>query len=313
MVVVGAGISGVACARRLAAAGRPVRLVDRGHHLGGRLAVRIHDARAVDVGASYFTVRGPELSEVAEGWRRRGLARVWTDRFHSADASGLGETRPGPERWSATSGLRSLVEDLADGLAVERRTVETVGPGPHVDGEPAAYVVLAMPDPQARRLLGEHHRDVRAAASGSWEPSLALAAGWSERCWPQLDGCFVSDVEGVSWIADDGRRRGDGAPVLVAHSSPELARRHLDDPDGALATMLAGVQRVLGIGPPPDWTAVTRWTYAKPVDARPEPYFLSESGVGLCGDGWAAPSRVEAAYLSGLSLGDAIVERLGTG
>ncbi|MET0741712.1 MAG: FAD-dependent oxidoreductase, partial [Candidatus Nanopelagicales bacterium] len=62
VVVVGAGISGIACARELADAGLPVQVCDRSDRIGGRMAVRTIEGRAVDVGASYFTVRAAEFS-----------------------------------------------------------------------------------------------------------------------------------------------------------------------------------------------------------------------------------------------------------
>ena len=51
---------------------------------------------------------------------------------------------------------------------------------------------------------------------------LALTATFETRTW-DLDGAFVSDDTILGWIADDGSRRGDGAPVLVAHSTSEVA------------------------------------------------------------------------------------------
>jgi phytoene dehydrogenase-like protein len=38
VVVVGAGLSGIACATELVAAGVPVRVLDRADHVGGRMA-----------------------------------------------------------------------------------------------------------------------------------------------------------------------------------------------------------------------------------------------------------------------------------
>jgi len=40
VVVVGAGIAGLACARALTAAGYPVRVLDRGRRPGGRMSSR---------------------------------------------------------------------------------------------------------------------------------------------------------------------------------------------------------------------------------------------------------------------------------
>ena len=38
--VIGAGMSGIACARALQAEGVPVRLIDKGRGIGGRMATR---------------------------------------------------------------------------------------------------------------------------------------------------------------------------------------------------------------------------------------------------------------------------------
>ena len=81
VTIVGAGISGVACARVLAAAGIPVELVDRGRRVGGRMASRRHEGRPADIGASYFTVSDPAFEEVVARWAEAGLARGWTDTF----------------------------------------------------------------------------------------------------------------------------------------------------------------------------------------------------------------------------------------
>jgi predicted NAD/FAD-dependent oxidoreductase len=90
-------------------------------------------------------VSDPGFAEVVERWRRAGLAREWMDTFVAHDRQGR-RPAPGPMRWAAPGGLRSLAEELAAGLPVELgRTVERVGPGPSVDGAPARAVVLAMP------------------------------------------------------------------------------------------------------------------------------------------------------------------------
>ena len=205
-------------------------------------------------------------------------------------------------RYGAPRGLRSLVDDLAQGLAMEReRVVEHVGPGPVVDGERYEAVVLAMPDPQALRLLGPYEPVAGLVRDRLWEPAYALAAGYAQRSW-DVDGVFVDDPV-LTWVADDGSRRGDGAAVLVAHSTGPFARQHLADPQAAAAPLSLALQGLLGL-PSPEWTHVQRWTYSRPSGPRDEPYGLVD-GVGLCGDGWGA-SKVQAAWLSGTLLGEAL-------
>ncbi len=310
VIVVGAGISGIAAARTLSEAGNTVLVLDRGRRLGGRMASRRTDGRPADTGASYFTVSDPEFEIVVRDWQERGLAREWTDTFSVAIHGDL-TPKSGPVRWGASQGLRSLVEDLAGGLDVREQVVETVGPGPRVDGLDASAVVLAMPDPQARRLLNRSYEAELAALDDPFAPTLALTARWPQRCWPDVDGVFVADHPELSWIADDGRRRGDGAPVLVAHSTPEFAAKHLDAPEQAAGPLSVAVRGVFGIDTEPVATHVHRWTFAKPTGQREQPFFLGEAGVGLCGDAWSTRPRVESAYLSGVALGGALAQRLG--
>lgn len=308
VVVVGAGIAGVATARVLAAAEVPFVLLDRGRRVGGRMASRTTDGRVVDTGASYFTVSEPEFEAVVSDWHRRGLARPWTDVF-VAGREGDFSDKPGPMRWAAPGGLRTLVEDLVTGLDVQQRVVHTVDPGLVVDGRPAAAVVLAMPDPQARRLLDPAYAVEIEALDDPFEPVLALTARWSERRW-NFDGAFVADDPIITWIADDGRRRGDDAPVLVAHSTGEFAAQHLDAPDDALPRMTLAVRDAVGLDAEPESARIHRWTFARPTGQRREPFFLGDALVGLCGDAWSEKPRVESAYRSGTALGHALVSRL---
>jgi renalase len=312
VVVVGAGISGVACARELSTAGIPVQLRERSHVPGGRMASRTLAGRKVDLGASYLTCRTPEFGAVVESWSERGLIRPWTDRFVVRTADGWGESKVGPVRYGTPGGLRSLVEDLAAGLDVAlRRDVADVGPGPTVDGEPAAAVVLAMPDPQASDLLADELTEELGAVAGREStPAFALAAGWPDRCWRDLDGAFVVGDADLAWVADDGRRRGDDAPVLVAHSTKTFAEPHLDRPEGAAGPALAALLRVMEIDRPPDWSYLQRWSLARPADPHDAPYHLGAAMIGLCGDAWGPPPRVETAWTSGRLLGRALVERL---
>lgn len=304
ITVVGGGIAGVACARALQQAGQQVVVLDRGRVPGGRMASRAlptRDDRRVDTGASYFTVRDPGFQAVVDDWAARGLARPWTDTFAVLRDGVVVERKTGPVRWSAPGGLRSLVEDLAQGLEVKgERHVRSVQAG-LVDGDPTDAVVLAMPDPQALEVLDASLGDERAALTGrSWDPVLALVARWPARTW-DWDGAFVHGSDVVEWVADDGSRRGDGAPVLVAHSTPSFAATRLVDPPAAATELVAGVRAATGLGEPEQVQHVQRWTFAKPVGTREAAFFLGPARVGLCGDGWGA-SKVEAAWASGTAL-----------
>ncbi|MBJ7450701.1 MAG: NAD(P)-binding protein [Blastococcus sp.] len=308
LTIVGAGIAGLACAHALREAGREVVVLDRGLAPGGRLSSRTVRGRPVDLGASYLTAgEGSPFAGVVADWVRRGLAHPWTDTFSVVGPDGFRERKSGPLRYGAAGGLRSLATDLLGGLTVQPgTTVRAVTAGPAVDGRPVPAVALAMPGPQAARLLDPSGPAAALAGTEAWDPVLAVVLGWPERQWPaDLHGAFVHDDPAVEWIADDGDRRGDAAPVLVAHSTSALATRHLEDPAAAVPAVVAAVRAALGIDEEPAWTEVQRWTFARPAAAREEPFGLVD-GIGLCGDGWHAPAKVESAWSSGTALGRAL-------
>ena len=68
VAVIGAGLSGAACARALRAHGVAVDLIDRGHRPGGRMASPTLHGRAVDTGAAYFTTKEPDFIALVDDW-----------------------------------------------------------------------------------------------------------------------------------------------------------------------------------------------------------------------------------------------------
>lgn len=251
------------------------------------------------MGAAYFTAKDPGFSAIADGWVSGGIARPWTDTFDVISATGHDVTA-GPIRFAAPGGLRSLVRDLLPEDVVRlESTVDSLSELTH------DAVVLAMPDPQAARLAPDVCEWV------DYEPVIAVAAGWPERIWSVTDAAFVNDDQDLSFVADDGARRGDGAPVLVAHTTADRARMHLDRPDDAVAPVLSALRRTMGIDAEPTWTHAHRWTFAKPAGTHGGAEFglvTSDRPLGICGDAWcpSGAPRVESAWLSGHRLGTAV-------
>jgi hypothetical protein len=121
---------------------------------------------------------------------------------------------------------------------------------------------------------------------------------------------FVNDSAMLRFVADDGRRRGDDAPVLVAHSGSVVAAAHLDDPASAAPMLLDALAHAVGAAAKPAWFDVRRWSLAKPRNQAGAPYWF-DGVVGVCGDAWGAESRIETAWTSGDALGRAVAAQLG--
>ena len=168
-------------------------------------------------------------------------------------------------------------------------------------------VVLAMPDPQAARLAPD------AVEWVDYEPVITVVAGWARRCWPVSDAAFVNDDADVTTIADDGSRRGDGAAVLVVHTTARLAGAHLDAPDGAVTPVLTALQRIMNVTEEPEWTHAHRWMFAKPVATHGDDPFglvtLGGRALGLCGD-FVVPVR-SATHRVRMAVGAPTRQRVG--
>ena len=314
VLVVGSGIAGLACARALHDNGVAVRVVDRGRVVGGRLATRQVDDRPVDIGARYFTVpEGSGFASVVDNWVARGLARPWTATFGVFSADGSQQRKSGPMRYAAPAGLRSLATDLAgglrrDGVTIDQEhTVEAVSDGGVVAGIRYDTVVLAIPDPQARRMLEPDSALAHSLhRAEEWEPALAVVVSWPERHWPaDLHGAFVNGSPVLDFVADDGDRRGDGAAVLVAHTTAEFARTHLDRPDTGVGQVVDALRTLLAIDEPPSNTLVHRWSLARPKASHAASYLVN-GHLAVCGDSWGDRSAVATAWASGTALGKAL-------
>lgn len=308
VLIVGAGITGIACARALREEGVDFTIINKGRRLGGRMASKAvresgtpYEGRIFDIGASYFTVSDPSFHSVVAEMEAAGVVEEWTDTFHVADSAGIVGVKIGPMRYRAPMGIRSVVEFLGEGIdVIEGEVTDT--------NLANKKVALCMPTPQAAKMFPQAHE----INPSVWEPVIAVSMLFSEQFWQDFNGVFINDDVELTWIANDGARRGDGAPALVAHVHPVLSSHHLTDPSAVIPSAVSAVQRILGFSAPtaePIWASAHRWTFAKPVEGTTSSHPLFHRGqVSLAGDSFADRPRVEAGWISGYSLGKALAE-----
>jgi len=115
-------MAGLACARTLADAGRPVRLLERSRGVGGRCATRRVEEQPIDFGPSFLHGSDPRFvaaarhsaSPLLEGWPLRV-------RGHGAPCH-PSSFREGELQFVYADGLRALPSSLAAGLGVQLET-----------------------------------------------------------------------------------------------------------------------------------------------------------------------------------------------
>jgi hypothetical protein len=309
--VVGAGIAGLACARRLAATGHPVQVFDKGRSPGGRLATRRGERAAWDHGAQYFTVRDAGFAEVVVGAEAAGQVARWLPRWPGGEQ----EQR---DLWVGVPGSSALPRWLAQGLdlVTEARILRLDSSGPSwslADDQgrvfPAFdFVVLAVPAPQAALLAEGHGELAGRAAAVTMAPCWAVMAAFESPIEVPADADWSPDTV-LPWIArNSSKPRRSGLDAWVLHADAAWSQEHFDASVAEVqSVLLERLATRLGTSLPPVAVVEShRWRYARVEAALGESYLLdAESRIATCGD-WCVDARVEAAWLSGDALGRAL-------
>lgn len=320
VAVVGAGLSGLACARIVTDHGHRVRVFDKARGPGGRMSTRrIGDLR-FDHGAQYFTVRDPRFGRAVDAWRQRGLVAVWTGAIAVLDGGTATLKNGDTERLVAVPGMNAICRHLADGLEVSFETpirqVERIDQRWRLEAEDGAElghfdaVVVSAPAPQTAALIESAAPDLAARAA-----EVAMAPCWAAMvAFPRglnigFDGAFV-DRSALSWVARNASKpgRADGESWIF-HGAPDWSLEHLQLERHQAATRLleAFKDAVGGLPVAPVHLDAHRWRFALPVEALPEPcLFDPELALAACGD-WCGGPRVEGAFLSGSAAADRIL------
>ncbi|MEE4317208.1 MAG: FAD-dependent oxidoreductase [Erythrobacter sp.] len=314
ILVIGAGMAGLACASELARSGARVTVIDKGRGPGGRMAARrveiAGETVSFDHGAQYFTARDAAFRETVAEWEQAGVVARWP--------------AAGEEAWVGVPGMNAPIRAMASALdvrwGVRACTLTRCHDQWFVDagdeGFTAAIVLVAVPAEQASEILAVTVPDLAAiAASVRSEPCWAVMAAFSERLSPAAD-TFRSDAAPVSWAARNSAKPGrSGAEGWVIHASPARSRELLDVPREEVAhILLADFFAACRIAPvTPVHLHAHRWLYALPQplageDARFDPAL----GLGLAGD-WLHSPRVEGAFVSGRALAALVLAQAAAG
>lgn len=307
VAIIGAGMAGIACARRLVKAGIQPVLFDKGRGIGGRVATRRVAALQFDHGAQFATVRGDAFAAVLRGLVAAGAAAPWDD------GSGRG-------RVVGTPGMSSLARVQAVGLDI-RQEVQVTGLRPAADGwllhmgdvtHPASHVVVTVPAPQVAGLLGADHPLVARLADVRIDPCLTLMAAVAA---PAPFVVREDPDDPLGWIAQDSSKPGrpqDGPVAWVAQAGATFSTRHLEDDPGAIAArMLPLLCDRLGVAPDRvTHAAAHRWRYARVAAPLGAPFLRDTRGTLYLGGDWCLGARVEAAWTSGTAIADDLLAGL---
>ena len=319
----GAGLSGLACARALCDHGHRVRVFDKGRGAGGRMSTRRAGAWQFDHGAQYFTVRDRRFARRVETWRQDGIVARWTGQLVVLEGGRRTGKTGGPDRFVGVPAMSSICRHLASGQDVafqtRVRSVERVADrwrlvsASGVDLGLYAAVVVSAPAPQSAALLADAVPELAArAAQVMTSPCWAAMVSFARPIQVGFDAAFVLGSP-LSWVARDASKPGrpDGE-AWVLHASPDWSRQHLElAAEDAAGILLEAFRAAAGVrDPTPLHLDAHLWRFALPEPLTEPCLFDADLRLAACGD-WCGGPRAEGAFLSGIAAADRLLTRSG--
>ncbi|MEM6621898.1 MAG: FAD-dependent oxidoreductase [Pseudomonadota bacterium] len=302
-IIIGAGMTGLSCARRLVDAGRSVVVLDKGRGIGGRLATRRTDFGGFDHGAQYVAPKTDGFANALAVMAADGAAATWT--------------LDGRDVYVGTPGMNALAKHLGSGISIRQQALVTglseTGGGWQVqlgdEGLSPACVVMTVPAPQAIDLLGVENPIADQISAVGMVPSLTLMAAFQTDDAPRFVTRRDPDDD-LAWIALNSSKPGRiGEACWIAQASVAWSIAHLEHPKEVLAElMLPMLCQRIGLAPDAaTYAAGHRWRYAMADRPFGQAFIKSQDGALYVGGDWCLGARVEDAWTSGVSIADDIL------
>ena len=305
-IVIGAGITGIACAQNLQQGGVSSLLLDKGRGIGGRIATRRVSLRDTDIcfdhGAQYFSPHDAAF--------REALALAGAVSWNDADAR---------DRFVGLLGNSAIPRVLAQGLEIRQQvevtcvrreadqwTLEST------DGDfSARNLVLTIPAPQALRLLGEIDPLAEALQTVEMNPCLTLMAAFPKSSRRP----FISrhdSTHPLAWISQDSSKPGRDPDFItwVAQAGPEFSASFIEEsPEAIVERMLPLLCETIGVSPEHALHAQAhRWRYAQAGKPLGRPFLQDTTRSLYVGGDWCLGARAEDGWLSGQAMAHSILK-----
>ncbi len=345
VIVVGAGMAGLRCARSLVDAGCQVVVLDKSRGVGGRVATRRLEGTWADHGTCYLSPQGERFQRFLYDLAEAGVIFPWTEQVYEIGQEGQLQAPP-PEdcypRWVAPDGMTAIAKVLTPGLDIRyQHRVDTIHATPtgwlvkataalgSNSGVTAQFsapsLVLALPAPQIVPLLEPLQAELSAPyieqiAAVRFLPCLSVMAGYGpevlsrwQQQFPGVKALTFTNHPTLGWLGlDSSKRQHSEFPVFVIQSSATFAEQmlELEDLQPVAQVMLAAVAQALQPWfAQPTWFQIHRWRYAFAKEPLHQGFLAAPSTFPLvCAGDWCLGKKVESAYDSGLAAAEYLLQ-----
>lgn len=320
IAVIGAGMTGLVCASRLADAGFSVRVYDKSRGVGGRIATRrAGTGLCFDHGAPFVDAESPEMAVLLDRFATEGsavMAASAVDREASAQGTQARRTFGLP-------GMSGLLRPLAERVTLHRES-EVSGVVRDDRGwrlsfedgrapEGCDILICAVPAPQARVLLADVTDVAERLAAVEFDPCWTVMVGFAAAQAVDLRALRGSGELFAHVYRENDKPGREDLPMAcwVLHAAADWSIRHLelDRPEAADRLLQALRSASNGSLPDPQFLAAHRWRYARTRRALGSPYASNAESTLFVGGDWCLGDSVDHAFRSGTAMAEAIVDR----
>lgn len=316
ILIIGAGLAGLAAASDLKSQGRNVIVVDKGRGPGGRLASRHIANASFDNGAQFMTTRHPRFLSQVQQWIEAGVAEKWYSSFPGHPNSHA--------RYRGVPTMTAIAKNLAVGLDVRcSNQVTSISSDESFwftllengDTIKSRALIVTSPVPQTKTLLAagniqlSSHNQQRLDRI-TYESCLSVMAILDVPSALNPPGALMLTEGPIAWISDNQQKGVSAIPAVTIHASGDFSSRYFNEDSNAVGELLIEAAKPF-LKAEVEEFQVHGWRYSKPVNIDTKPCMVANEDTDLppiilAGDAFDGP-RVEGAVLSGWAAAEALL------
>jgi predicted NAD/FAD-dependent oxidoreductase len=318
VAVIGAGISGMVCARYLAEHGYPVTVFDKEKETGGRTSIQQEEKLTFDHGCPSFFAQDKKFQGQVASWVKEGVVNVWPAKRASCLHGTVHAVEDDTVLYVGMPGMNAISRHLGTGLDVRQDTIVSTIKRTNnswkllAGGKRESYDVLIVSAPAAQtaELLKGFPSIADDAAKAKMHPCWSATFGFDYNLPVTFDAAHFTSCP-IIWAANNRTKPGRARDECwTIHASPSWSREHISSPEDMVGKiMLSSFFEASGIPPAtPSFMRTYRWYYGLPAEPLHKGCLWDkEKWVGACGD-WCHSARVEGAFISGSRMAETVMK-----
>lgn len=317
IAIIGAGLSGLALAEQLKGKAE-ITIFEKARGVGGRMSTRYAGDFEFDHGAQYFTARSDNFKNFLKPFIDKEIVQKWTPKIVNL-VSGEKDCYHDLSEiyYTASPKMNMLCKTLAKQHEVKLNTriKKLVRHGNEwciIDYEnlkygPFDWVVTTAPPKQTAQLLPYTFSDYKLITNARMEGCYSLMLGLAENLDLGWEAARINGSPTIEWICVNSSKPSRNSQYsIVIQTTNSWAEDHIsDDQDMLLKYLISETEKLLDCNlKNAKYISLHRWLYSNVsigLDGSKECLVDKNLNLAVCGD-WCIQGRVEAAYLSSLSL-----------